>query len=86
MKPEREELCKKIRSIYPDIGACGIDVEVAWDEDTRSWIVDLKNDDQELMTHLEPDDVKNCMEGKECVHLGLQIAQLKENIDKRPAD
>lgn len=86
MKPAKEELCEKIRSIYPDIGECGIDVQVGWDTDSRSWIVDLKKDDQELITHLEPDDVTKCMEGKECVHLGLQIAQLKENIEKRPGD
>lgn len=85
MKPEKEELCNKIRSIYPDIGSCGIDVEVSWDADTGSWIVDLKKGDNELTTHLEMDDAIKCIEGRECVHLGLQIAQLKGNIDNKPA-
>ena len=84
MKPTRKELCDKIRSVYPDIGACGIDVKVDWDEDTRTWTVDLKRDDQELKTYLEPEDVMNCLEGKECIHLGVQVAQLKENIEHRP--
>jgi len=30
---------------------------------------------------LEPEDADGCMEGKQCVSLGLQIAQLKANIE-----
>jgi hypothetical protein len=29
---DKKELCEKIRSIYPDIGECGIDVDVEYDE------------------------------------------------------
>ena len=38
-------------------------------------------DNHELKTHLEPEDADGCMEGKPCVSLGLQIAQLKANIE-----
>jgi len=75
------ELCEKIKSIHPEIGKCGIDVNVDWDEAKKTWIVDLKRDDHELKTHLEPEDADGCMEGKKCVSLGLQIAQLKANIE-----
>ena len=80
MEIDRKELCEKIQSIYPDIGSCGIDIEARWDEDTGSWIVDLKRDGKELTTHLESADAESCMNGQECVHLGLQIAQLSKNI------
>jgi hypothetical protein len=30
---EKEELCEKIIALYPDIGKCGIDVNVEFDED-----------------------------------------------------
>jgi hypothetical protein len=81
---DRKELCERIASIYPEIGECGIDVDVEWNEDKKAWIVDLKKDQHELTTHLEPDDADACMEGKHCVSLGLQIAQLKSNIEKMP--
>ena len=29
---DREELCKKITEIYPEIGECGIDIDVTLDE------------------------------------------------------
>jgi hypothetical protein len=79
---DKKELCEKIRSIYPDIGECGIDVDVEYDEAKKAWVVDLKKDEQELKTHLELQEVDDCMEGKQCVSLGLQIAQLRANIEK----
>ena len=77
---DKKELCEKIRAIYPDIGECGIDIDVEYDEDKKAWVVDLKKDQHELKTHLEPDEASACMDGKQCVSLGIQIGQLKENI------
>jgi hypothetical protein len=81
---DKEELCKKIKSIYPDIGECGIDVDVRYDEEQGSWVVDLKKDNVELKTFLEPDEANECMDGKQCVSLGMQIAQLRSNIERMP--
>ena len=78
----KKELCEKIKGIYPDIGECGIDVDVEYDEGKKAWIVDLKKDNHELKTHLEPAEADQCMEGKQCVSLGLQVAQLKANIER----
>jgi hypothetical protein len=78
----KKELCEKIKGIYPDIGECGIDVDVEYDEEKRAWIVDLKKDNHELKTHLEPAEADQCMEGQQCVSLGLQVAQLKANIER----
>jgi hypothetical protein len=34
-----QELCEKIRSIHPDIGKCGIDLDVDWDTEKNIWVV-----------------------------------------------
>ncbi|MFO8174609.1 MAG: hypothetical protein R6T96_10030 [Longimicrobiales bacterium] len=79
----KAELCEKIQEIYPDIGRCGIEVEVlGYDESKEAWTVILRRDDRELITHLDPPNARACMEGRECVHLGLQIGQLMDNIEK----
>ena len=78
---DKNELCEKIRAIHPDIGVCGIDIDVDWDEEKKAWTVDLKKNKHELKTYLEPEDADGCMEGKQCVSLGLQIAQLRSNIE-----
>lgn len=77
---DKNELCKKIIEIYPEIGECGIDVDVTFDALKNAWIVDLKRDAHELKHHLEIPDADLCMKGKQCVSLGLEIAQLKKNI------
>ena len=79
---DKKELCEKIRGIYPDIGQCGIDVDVEYDDTKKAWIVDLKKGSQALKTHLEPEEADQCMDGKQCVSLGLQVAQLKANIER----
>ena len=81
----KEELCGKIKEIHTDIGECGIDLEVNWDKQQKRWVVDLKKDAKELKTFLEPGDAESCMEGKQCVGLGIEINQLKDSIDRMPA-
>jgi hypothetical protein len=78
---DKNELCRKITEIYPEIGECGIEVDVKHDDQKNVWVVDLKKGDHELKHHLEYPDADNCMEGKQCVSLGLEIAQLKKNIE-----
>lgn len=77
---DKAELCEKIRELYPDIGECGIDVNVDYDQGQKAWVVDLKKDRHELKHFLEQEDADLCMDGKQCVSLGLEIAQLRDNI------
>ena len=77
---DKNELCKKITEIYPEIGTCGIDINVEFDEEKNVWVVDLKKDQHELKHYLELTDAEHCMHGDQCVSLGLEIAQLEKNI------
>jgi len=81
---DKKEICDKIISIYPEIGECGINVDVAWDDTKKTWIVNLERSGHKLITHLEPEDTEACLQGKQCVSLGVQIEQLKDNIEKMP--
>ena len=75
-------LCEKITELYPDIGECGIDIDVEYDDDNQAWMVDLKKDKVRLKTYLEPTDADACMLGRKCIGLGLQVALLRDNIEK----
>ena len=79
---KRTELCEKIRSIYPEIGACGADVLVDYDDLKKAWMVDLKKGTHSLRTYLEPEDTDACMNGERCVSLGVKVSQLLTNIEK----
>ena len=78
----KEELCEKIKAVFPEIGACGIDLKVDYDKSNKAWVVDLKKDKHELKTFLEYSEAQQCMDGKQCVSLGLQIGQLRKNIEQ----
>jgi hypothetical protein len=78
----KEELCEKIINIYPDIGRCGIEVQVEYDADQKRWVVDLQKNGHELKTFLEDGDAEKCLEGIQCVSLGIEIAQLRGNIER----
>ena len=77
----RQELCEKITEIYPEIGECGIDLEVYFDEEKKAWVVELTKDSHELKHYLDLPEADDCMEGNKCVPLGLEIAQLRKNIE-----
>ncbi|NOR11028.1 MAG: hypothetical protein GQ541_06025 [Desulfovibrionaceae bacterium] len=77
----KDELCKKITDIYPEIGECGIDIDVSYDDEKKAWVVDLIKDSHELKHYLDLPEADECMEGNKCVPLGLEIAQLKKNIE-----
>lgn len=76
------QICEKIRSVYPDIGACGIDLNVKFSPEDSAWIVHLSKGSKQLKTFLEPDDANLCMEDKQCVSLGFEIYQLQDNINQ----
>ncbi len=78
----KKEICDRIKAMYPELGECGVDVTVDFNDQKKCWIVDLKKDEHELTTHLDPHDADVCLDGKECVHLGTQISQLVENVKK----
>jgi len=79
---DKKMLCEKIRQLYPDIGECGIDVDVEYDQGQKAWVVHLKKDNQRLKTFLEYGDAEKCMLGQKCVGLGIEIAQLRANIER----
>jgi len=83
---DKKILCEKIREIYPDIGECGIKVDVDYDDVQSRWTVRLKKDGQDLVTYLEPGDAEKCLQGRQCVSLGIEIAQLKDSIQRMPKD
>ncbi|MFC1816844.1 hypothetical protein ACFL0M_13140 [Thermodesulfobacteriota bacterium] len=83
---DKNDLCEKIRQLYPDIGECGIDVKAEYDEDQKAWVVHLKKDNHKLKTYLEDGEAEKCMLGEKCVGLSIEIAQLRGNIERIPGD
>ncbi|WP_211922916.1 hypothetical protein [Desulfobacter hydrogenophilus] len=53
-----------------------------YDDEINQWYVSLIRDGKELKTYLESGDAELCIDDS----LGIEIAQLKDSIDRRPAN
>ena len=75
-----EQICEKIRSVFSDVGECGVDLNVNFDEANKAWAVSLKKEDKQLKTFIDPVDATECIDENNCLGLGWQISQLKNNL------
>ena len=78
----KQELCKKIQEVHPDIGVCGIDFTVEFDNKARAWVVDFNHGNQHLRTFVEDNEADSCLTKDRCLSLALQISQLRVNFEK----
>jgi hypothetical protein len=54
---------------------------VTYNQPEKAWVVHLEKGSHSLNHFLEMMDADKCMEGKQCVALGLEIAQLRKNVE-----
>lgn len=72
-------LAQSISSLYPEIAKHGIAVSVAKDAATGDWLVTMTHGKHALSTHLAQKDAEDCLAGRQCVSLGVQIGRFVEN-------
>lgn len=80
---DKKELCQKIVELYPALDTQGITVDAFYSTAKGTWIVELKKGGHNLQHHLAKHDAMDCMDDKQCVSLGLEIAQLIKNIQEK---
>jgi hypothetical protein len=76
-----DELAAKLREMYPEIGEHGINLSLEFSHEKNAWMIHLEKNEHRLATHLEKEDADKCLEGIQCVYLGVQIAQLVKNFE-----
>jgi hypothetical protein len=77
-----EALKAKVKEMFPDIDKYQMDCSLTFDEGKNAYIIKLTKGEHVLTTHLDKPDADACMEGKECVHLGVQMAQFVKNFEE----
>jgi predicted transport protein len=70
----------KIMQLYPEIEQNGVTVSLNFNEELKTYDVRMKKNSHELNTHLEINDANECMDGKVCVHLGVQLREFIDNF------
>ena len=75
-----DQICQKINNLFPDLGDCGKDVNVSYDSDQHTFTVSHKKGGKELKTFLDSEDTRACLEKDQCIGVGFDIVQLRENV------
>jgi len=70
----------KVLEMYPEIAKMGVVSSLLWDEEKKVYLLKLSKGGHELGTFIDKADADKCMDGRECVHLGVQIRQFLENF------
>ena len=82
MKHTLDEVKAKIHAMYPKIDKHGVAATVTFDEAKKTYVLELKKGPHHLATFIDQADADKCMDGVECIHLGVQIGQFLENFKK----
>lgn len=56
----KTELCNEIHEIYPAIGGCGKDLNLAWSSEKNVWDISIKVDGHSIRHYLEDEDAAAC--------------------------
>jgi hypothetical protein len=76
-------LKEKIMEMYPDIRDHQVGFGLVFDEEKNAYLLTFTRGTEILSTHLEKKDADACMNGTQCVYLGVQIAQFIRNFEDR---
>lgn len=71
----KENVCRTLHRIHPDIGECGKDLRVEWNENLGVWAVDFHKRGNRIKHFVDPQDMIDCMDKNKCVGLGIEFAQ-----------
>ena len=80
MKVMIDKVKAKILEMYPEIERYGINTNMIFDNDKKTYVFKLTHGPHELSTYIDQSEADACLGGKECVHLGLHIREFIENF------
>jgi len=77
----KERLLAGIRSVHPELQRLGVDLDADYDREQQIWVVSMKKGSRMVRAYLEPADADSCMNGRQCVTLGIEVAQLRVELE-----
>jgi hypothetical protein len=75
------ELAAKLKEMYPEIEQHKLGLELEYKDSDAYWVIKLSKGDHRLHTLLNKSDADACLEGTQCVYLGVQIGQFVKNFE-----
>ncbi len=76
MRYSTDDLQAKIREFHPEIAQKGMSLNVTWDAPGKRFALALSQAGQEVGAYLDKQDADECLAGKKCLNLAVQVTQL----------
>ena len=77
-----EGLKDMILELHPEIVQHALNISVTFDEAKNAFVVKFSRGGRELITYLDKQDADECIEGKKCIHLGVQVAEFLADFEE----
>ena len=81
MNQEISRVIAKIREYHPEIERNNIELSVSWDEAGKRYALKLSKSGETVGSYLDQKDADDCLAGKKCVNLAVQVTQLSAELE-----
>ncbi len=81
MNQQIGSIIEKIRAFHPEIDRNNVDLAVTWDEPGKRYALKLSKAGEAVGAYLDPKDADDCLAGKKCVNLAVQVTQLLAELE-----
>ena len=81
MNQQIDRVAEKIREFHPEIARNNVDLSVTWDETGKRYALKLSKAGKAVGSYLDKKDADECLAGKKCVNLAVQVTQLLAELE-----
>ena len=81
MTQQISRVIAKIREYHPEIERNNIELSVSWDEAGKRYALKLTKSGEAVGSYLDPKDADDCLAGKRCANLAVQVTQLLAELE-----
>ena len=81
MNQDMSRVIAKIREYHPEIEQHNIELSVSWDEASKRYALKLSKSGVAVGSYLDQKDADDCLAGKKCVNLAVQVTQLAAELE-----
>lgn len=81
MEPQIDRVTEKIREFHPEINRNNIGLDVTYQEAGDRYFIKLSKSGEVVGSYLDQKDADDCLAGKKCVNLAVQVTQLLAELE-----
>jgi len=82
MKGQIESVTATIRKFHPEIERNNLDLSISYEKAEDRYLIKLSKSGETVGAYLPQQDANDCLEGKKCVKLAVQVTQLITELEE----